>query len=51
MSKTKQSRRVTPASGDTLIETMPQLVWTARPDGLHDYTNRRWLDCIGLTLE
>jgi PAS domain S-box-containing protein len=30
---------------------MPQLVWTARPDGLHDYTNQRWCDYTGLTLE
>ncbi|EFH84936.1 ATP-binding protein [Ktedonobacter racemifer] len=51
MSKIKQTRRVTPPSGDTLIETIPQLVWTARPDGLHDYTNRRWLNYTGLTFE
>jgi PAS domain S-box-containing protein len=38
-------------SCDTLIETIPQLVWTAQPDGLHDYANRRWLDYTGLTLE
>ncbi len=51
MSKIKQRRRVPLASWDTLIDTIPQLVWTARPDGLLDYTNRRWLDYIGLTLE
>ncbi|EFH80793.1 ATP-binding protein [Ktedonobacter racemifer] len=51
MPKTKQTRRVTPASCDTLIDSIPQLVWTARPDGLHDYANRRWLDYVGLTFE
>ena len=30
---------------------MPQIVWTARPDGGHDYFNQRWLDYSGLTLE
>jgi PAS domain S-box-containing protein len=51
MSKTKQTRCVTPASGDTLIETIPQLVWIARPDGLHEYVNQRWCDYTGFTLE
>ena len=26
---------------------MPQIVWTARPDGVLDYTNRRWYEYIG----
>ena len=34
-----------------LTETVPQMVWVARPDGLHDYTNRRWQDYTGFTLE
>jgi PAS domain S-box-containing protein len=34
-----------------LAETVPQLVWTARPDGMHEYTNQRWRDYTGLTLE
>jgi PAS domain S-box-containing protein len=31
-----------------LAETLPQLVWTARPDGYHDYFNRRWYEFTGL---
>jgi PAS domain-containing protein len=31
-----------------LAETVPQLVWTAQPDGLHEYTNQRWRDYTGL---
>src|SRR6266481_6362024 len=29
----------------TLIDAIPQLVWTGRPDGYVDYTNQRWPDC------
>jgi two-component system, sensor histidine kinase and response regulator len=34
-----------------LAETMPQIVWTARPDGNVDYYNRRWFDYTGMTIE
>ena len=34
-----------------LAEAVPQLVWTKRPDGQFEYTNQRWCDYIGLTLE
>ncbi len=27
-----------------LADSMPQVVWTARPDGVLDYTNQRWTD-------
>jgi PAS domain S-box-containing protein len=30
-----------------LAESIPQLVWTARPDGRVDYLNRRWQDYSG----
>ncbi|BAC91677.1 PAS domain-containing protein [Gloeobacter violaceus] len=32
-----------------LAESIPQIVWTARPDGALDYYNRRWYDYTGLT--
>ncbi|MDB9375805.1 PAS domain S-box protein [Nodularia sphaerocarpa] len=35
----------------TLADTMPQIVWTARPDGWLDYYNQRWFDYTGMTLE
>jgi PAS domain S-box-containing protein len=35
----------------SLAEALPQLVWTAEPDGRYDYTNRRWTDFTGLTAE
>lgn len=34
-----------------VIDTMPGLVWSSRPDGHIDYLNQRWLDYTGLTLE
>ena len=35
----------------TLAEAIPQIVWTAQPDGGLDYYNQRWFDYTGLTLE
>jgi PAS domain S-box-containing protein len=34
-----------------VTEGLPQLVWTARPDGFHDYFNQRWYDYTGLSRE
>ena len=33
-----------------LADAMPQITWTARPDGTPDYFNQRWFDYTGLTL-
>ena len=30
---------------------MPQIFWTARPDGFLDYYNQRWFDYTGMNLE
>ncbi|HYO99089.1 MAG TPA: PAS domain S-box protein, partial [Pyrinomonadaceae bacterium] len=32
-----------------LAEAIPQIVWTAHPDGVTDYFNRRWYDFTGLS--
>lgn len=32
-----------------IINTMPVLAWSARPDGSADFFNQRWLDYTGLT--
>ncbi len=32
-----------------LANAMPQIVWTAQPDGNIDYLNRRWTDFTGLS--
>jgi diguanylate cyclase (GGDEF)-like protein/PAS domain S-box-containing protein len=35
----------------TLSEAVPEIMWTASPNGADDYFNRRWFDYTGLTLE
>ncbi|KAK0618109.1 hsp90-like protein [Bombardia bombarda] len=32
-----------------ICDTMPQLVWTTKPDGLHDFFNSRWYRYTGLS--
>lgn len=39
--------RKSEASFRQLADAMPQMVWTARPDGHHDYYNRRWYEYTG----
>jgi PAS domain-containing protein len=34
-----------------IINTVPGLHWSARPDGWVDFINQRWLDYTGMTLE
>jgi PAS domain S-box-containing protein len=34
-----------------VINTIPTMAWTVRPDGVVDFVNQRWLDYAGLSLE
>jgi PAS domain S-box-containing protein len=34
-----------------IAEAIPQIVWTARPDGYNDYFNARWFEYTGLSHE
>jgi len=34
-----------------IIETIPTMAWSLRPDGALDFINKRWLDYTGLSLE
>jgi len=34
-----------------LINAIPTMAWTLRPDGVIDFVNQRWLDYTGLTLQ
>ena len=34
-----------------LTESIPQMVWTATPDGATDYFNKRWINYTGLSFE
>ncbi|GCE20088.1 hypothetical protein KDK_38880 [Dictyobacter kobayashii] len=45
--KAEQQLKASEESFRTLAETVPQLVWTTHPDGLHEYTNQHWRDYTG----
>lgn len=32
-----------------ICDSMPQMLWTTKPDGYHDYFSQRWYDYTGLT--
>jgi PAS domain S-box-containing protein len=34
-----------------IIDTIPTMAWSVRPDGVVDFLNQRWLDYTGLSLE
>ena len=34
-----------------IIDTIPTMVWSVRPDGTVDFVNKRWLEYTGLSLE
>jgi len=44
-------RGLDPATLQELVDSVPALIHTARPDGYLDFFNRRWLDWVGLRLE
>jgi PAS domain S-box-containing protein len=33
----------------TIVDTIPALAWSARPDGSAEFFNQRWLDYVGLS--
>ena len=41
-------QRETEAAFRVFTDAMPQLVWMTRPDGYHEYYNRRWYDFTGV---
>jgi diguanylate cyclase (GGDEF)-like protein/PAS domain S-box-containing protein len=42
-----QQQRASEAQFRTLAEAIPQIVWTASPDGLTSYINKRWYEMTG----
>ncbi len=34
-----------------ICDTMPQMLWTTTPEGLHDWFSRRWYDYTGLSVQ
>ncbi len=47
----QQTEAVLAASYRALIDNLPELAWTARPDGFIDFYNRRWYEYTGATAE
>ena len=47
----EQALRESERAFRTLAESMPQIVWICRPNGMNVYFNQQWLDYTGLTLE
>jgi PAS domain S-box-containing protein len=45
--RVEQALRVSEERFRQLADAMPQIVWTARPDGVVDYFNRRWYEFVG----
>ncbi len=45
--KRKEALKESEARFRQLADSMPQIVWTARPDGYLDYYNKRWYDYTG----
>jgi PAS domain S-box-containing protein len=44
-------RESEPLDIQVLVDSIPALIHTARPDGYLDYFNRPWLDYLGVTLD
>lgn len=48
---TEEALRESEATFRQLADAMPQIVWTAKPDGYLEYYNQRWYDFTGMSLE
>jgi PAS domain S-box-containing protein len=49
--RAEEARRAEELRFRTLANAIPQLAWTARPDGAIDWFNQRWVDYTGMALE
>src|SRR6202000_411544 len=47
--RSEEALRASEAHFRQLADAMPQIVWTARPDGYFDYYNKRWYDFTGFS--
>lgn len=48
VSKAAEVLRESEARFRLIADTLPQIVWASRPDGYHDYYNRRWYEFTGV---
>jgi PAS domain S-box-containing protein len=49
--RSEEALRATESRLRRVIDTIPIMAWTVRPDGTVDYLNQRWIDYTGLSLE
>ena len=47
--RTEDALRASETKLRQLADAMPQIVWTARPDGVVDYCNEQWYEYTGIT--
>lgn len=45
--RTERALQASEAKFGVLTDAMPQMVWSTRPDGFHDYYNARWYEFTG----
>ncbi|MEC4722848.1 PAS domain-containing sensor histidine kinase [Noviherbaspirillum sp. CPCC 100848] len=48
LADTEQAFKESEAKFRAIAEAMPQMVWSTRPDGYHDYYNTRWYEFTGV---
>ncbi len=46
--RAEQALRESESRFRQLADTVPQMVWVTRPDGFHEYYNRRWYEFTGV---
>lgn len=46
--RVERTLRESEAQFRLLADSMPQMVWVTRPDGFHEYYNRRWYEFTGV---
>lgn len=46
--RAEEALRESEAKFRTIANAMPQMVWSTRPDGYHDYYNQQWYDFTGV---
>jgi PAS domain S-box-containing protein len=49
--RAEEALRTSERDLSSIINTIPMLAWSARPDGFCDFLNQRWLDFTGLSAE
>ena len=49
LQRSEERIRISEGRFRQLADAMPQIVWTAQPDGSLDYYNRRWFEYVNLS--